>query len=162
MNHHAKKVLEGIGRAVLPPGAAGATFWAVDSNWASIAAFIYQFVPAKWGHWFIDNVAALPGWIAALIAALVVLSAAVYFRNWQLGERLSPKFRLEFDPTSPAQIREEMLTDGTPGIYVRVLPICETMAQIDDCKGHLNGVYQRKTEYEKWKPTKLVLAFNGV
>jgi hypothetical protein len=149
----AKKILSVVGRVVLPPGAAVATFWAVDSNWQAITLFIYQFLPVKWSPWFIDNIVTLPAWVTALVAALIVLTGAVYFRNWQLGEKLTPKLHLEFDPNSSACIRDVQLKDGSPAVYVRVLPVCKTEAMVDNCKGHLNAVYHRQTETDKWQPT---------
>jgi hypothetical protein len=66
-----------------------------------------------------------------------------------------PRCHIEFDRCDTGCVHPDMLGDGTIGLSIRVLLVCDTTTPIVHCQGHLNGVYRRKTEQDKWEPTQI-------
>jgi hypothetical protein len=74
---------------------------------------------------------------------------------YSLEQKLKPKCHLLFDRHDTGCVHHDMLMDGTTGLIVRVLPVCDTATPINNCQGHLNGVYRRKSETDKWEKTEI-------
>jgi hypothetical protein len=73
----------------------------------------------------------------------------------QLEQALRPLMHLEFDAKKHGCMHQALLNDGTTGLCVRILPVCDTLTGMGQCEGHLNGVYRRASENDKWQPTVL-------
>lgn len=100
--------------------------------------------------------------IATFICKLVYTPAVLFHSEKQradaLTERLRPKMRVHFSLADAGCVHKipEPLTNGKAGIIIRVLPVCLIDASIVNCRGHLNGVYRRVAETDKWSSTILI------
>jgi hypothetical protein len=108
--------------------------------------FQHQFTGLPAMAWWAVVILALVPIVLWVIAGLV---HRVVFLEWSLSKKL----RISFEPRNSAYVHPAMLGNGKLGLLVRILPICETEASIENCQGHLNAVYRRRSEADRWEHT---------
>lgn len=92
------------------------------------------------------------GSVLSFFAASFVLAGYHIWHSYYL--RLLPK--LEFEPAVFREIRDEAATNtGTiySVEYLQILPRCLTESPVEDCRGRLLRVLERKGNGDEWQPT---------